>query len=120
MVMRLRIPAPRWFNDDHPEKEAHCSKFPISREYDPWFGIGESMDEAMDVCNGVTSGVVCPIRDKCLKFALTNNCSDGIWGGMYEHDRTALRRRDKKKDEAWKEEHWVWHAPTPLPESVAG
>lgn len=111
MVMILRIPAPRWHGDGDPEKEAHCYSFPVRRDYDPWFGIQDdkfsvdTQNEAMDICNGVSSGVVCPQRHECLIFALKNNNGDGIWGGMHEEDRTFMRRFQA-------EEEWAWHEPT--------
>jgi len=111
MVMHLRIPAPRWHGGGDPLKEAHCYSFPVSRAYDPWFGMVDGkfdiseQDEAMKICNGIDSGRVCPLRQECLVFSLKNNCGDGIWGGMHEEDRTQMRRFMKEKD-------WAWHEPT--------
>jgi hypothetical protein len=109
--MHLRIPSPRWHGGGDETKQAHCFSFPVSREYDPWFGIVNGkydvteQDEAMRICNGEDSGRVCPLRAECLRFALKNNCGDGIWGGMHEEDRTRLRRFTKEVD-------WEWHPPT--------
>lgn len=108
MVMILRIPAPRWHGGGDPDKAANCFSFPVRRDYDPWFGVGVEgdSDEALKICNGTDSGRVCPLRHECLIFALTNNESDGIWGGMYEDDRTILRRFTPRGD-------WKWHEPSP-------
>ena len=35
----------------------------------------------------------CPIRLKCLLYALMNNCAEGVWGGMSPEDRQAMRRK---------------------------
>lgn len=90
MVLHLRTNAPDW-------DKAKCHGYvsgphPVEPDdlpdYDPW-----SYDEAtaMDFCNGPDEP--CPIRHECLLFALTNNCAHGVWGGMSEVDRKALRKR---------------------------
>lgn len=35
----------------------------------------------------------CPIREDCLKYALDRNQQYGIWGGLGEQERRALRRK---------------------------
>jgi hypothetical protein len=84
MVLRLRIPPP----DDW--RDAKCRNTIVTGEYDPWF---DDMPEALDFCNGEADGVVCPAREGCLLFALTNNLKEGIWGGCSELTRRALRKR---------------------------
>lgn len=101
MVMILRTNQPEFA-----ARGANCVRTKVSREYDPWFGIGDSIDEAVKICNGTDSGIVCPVRHDCLIWALKNNEASGIYGGMYEDDRTRLRRFTKEKD-------WKWHPPTP-------
>lgn len=34
----------------------------------------------------------CPVRQECLEYALENNETHGIWGGLSESQRAALRR----------------------------
>jgi hypothetical protein len=83
MVLRLRIPPPgNW-------EEAKCRNVDVSVE-DPFF---DDQEEAIIFCNGTVDGVVCPIREGCLEFALTNNHREGVWGGMSELSRKALRKR---------------------------
>jgi hypothetical protein len=55
-------------------------------DYDPWFNDEPA---ALEFCNSPA----CDIRTECLIFALTNNCSTGVYGGMSELDRKALRKR---------------------------
>lgn len=102
MVLRLRIPPPgAW-------KDAKCRVVGVTRNYDPFY---DDMDEAMVFCNGEADGVVCPIREECLLFALTNNLSTGVWGGSSELTRRALRRRwpllGKVPRSEW---HWMTEA----------
>jgi hypothetical protein len=86
MVLRLRYPAPgNWQN-------AKCRKLDVSRQYDPFFNE-EEYDEAKAFCSGEADGIVCPIREECGLYALTNNCSIGVYGGMDEITRKAIRRK---------------------------
>jgi hypothetical protein len=83
MVLRLRIPPPdRW-------RDAKCLGVAWTGD-DPWF---EDMPEALEFCNGTADGVICPAREGCLLFALTNNLKEGVWGGASELTRKALRKR---------------------------
>ena len=106
--MVLRIPAPAWDGDGDPVKAGNCTRFPRPvPESDPWF---DDQDEAIQVCNGDSGGRICPLREGCLLFALVNNESHGIWGGMHEHDRVRVRRTVPR-------EEWGWQPPTPKPGS---
>ncbi|MCX4706398.1 WhiB family transcriptional regulator [Streptomyces sp. NBC_01373] len=67
------------------------------RDGDPdlFFPIGNSssapsliqVDRAKAVCRR------CPVRDKCLNWAIKADPVEGIWGGTTESERRALRRR---------------------------
>ena len=35
----------------------------------------------------------CPVIDACLRFALENWMTAGVWGGLTEDERRALKRR---------------------------
>lgn len=98
MVMRLREGQP-----DFEELGGKCLEFPVSPERDPWF---EEEDEAIQICNGWSDGVVCPARHECLIFSLINNEAYGVWGGMYSDDRATLRRFTPRED-------WEWRQPSP-------
>ena len=86
MVLRLRLSPPGQWRD------AKCSWIRADASYDPFFDP-DDMQEAMVFCNGDADGIICPIRDECLRYALTNNLKEGIWGGCSELTRRALRRR---------------------------
>ena len=60
------------------------------RDRDPgmFFPADErSTQEAKSVCRE------CPVRDHCLAYAVDNRITDGVWGGLSELERRALRRR---------------------------
>ena len=91
MVQHLRISAP-WL-----KQRGKCGQVEVTRQYDPFFGVEDEvetgdMDPAVSFCNGTDDGNVCPIRDECLLFALTNNEKTGVWGGCTPPTRKAIRK----------------------------
>lgn len=105
--MKLRTVSPRWFNEDNPDAEAKCIKFPATRLYDPWYGESDDPDsvdetaEAQRICNGTDDNRPCPLLKQCLEFAMSNNERYGVWGGMSPEERAHLRkeRRNRKDTE---------------------
>lgn len=69
----------------------------MCRDTDPdlFFPIGsgdggltlEQTQEAKAVCRR------CPVRQRCLEWALDTDLVEGIWGGTTEQERRAMRRR---------------------------
>ena len=65
-------------------------------DHDPelFFPIGDAgaartqLDEAKAVCAG------CPVRCLCLEWALLAEINYGVWGGMSETERLAVKRRN--------------------------
>ena len=62
-------------------------------------GRGESAEPARRVC------ARCPVREPCLDYALRHGITHGVWGGLAERDRRALRSRRvgavrRERDEA--------------------
>ena len=65
------------------------------RDEDPelFFPIGNTgpaisqIDEAKDVCR------ICPVVEPCLQWALDTGQDAGVWGGLSEDERRALKRR---------------------------
>ncbi|MEU1014349.1 WhiB family transcriptional regulator [Streptomyces sp. NPDC005900] len=47
---------------------------------------GSSVREAKDICR------MCEMRPACLEYALANDERFGVWGGLSEKERFALRR----------------------------
>ncbi|MFJ9777114.1 WhiB family transcriptional regulator [Kitasatospora sp. NPDC101157] len=67
----------------------------VCAEEDPelFFPIGNTgpallqIEEARSVCRR------CPVLEDCLTWALTTGEDAGVWGGMSEDERRALKRR---------------------------
>jgi WhiB family redox-sensing transcriptional regulator len=62
-------------------------------------GRGESAEPARRIC------ALCPVRQPCLDYALSHGIVHGIWGGLSERNRRALRTRHvgaarRERDEA--------------------
>jgi WhiB family redox-sensing transcriptional regulator len=65
----------------------------LREEPELFFPIGNTgpaliqIEEAKAVCNR------CSVIDACLRFAMENGMTAGVWGGLTEDERRALRRR---------------------------
>jgi WhiB family redox-sensing transcriptional regulator len=67
----------------------------VCGEEDPelFFPIGNSgpavlqTEEAKAVCRR------CPVMEACLQWALSSDQQHGVWGGMSEDERRAMKRR---------------------------
>lgn len=70
-------------HDVHWQARAACNEV----EPDSLFVQGAAQREARTVCQG------CPVRLECLADALDSRTEFGVWGGLTERERRALRRR---------------------------
>ena len=67
----------------------------ICRDTDPdvFFPVGTTgfalvqIDKAKGICDE------CPVKVPCLEYALETNQDSGIWGGLSEDERRAIRRQ---------------------------
>ena len=58
-----------------------------SSDPDALFVQGAAQNRVKTVC------MSCPVRTECLADSLDNRIEFGVWGGMTERERRALRRR---------------------------
>ena len=71
--------------------EASCVGLPD--DFFPERGTAQiSARDAKKICNGEIDGFVCPIRDKCLEYALERKERFGIWGGKSERERAKIAK----------------------------
>lgn len=74
----------------------------VCRDEDPelFFPVGNSgpalhqIAQAKIVCNR------CPVTNMCMKWALETGQDAGVWGGLSEEERRALKRDAKRKRRA--------------------
>ncbi|MDO4607380.1 MAG: WhiB family transcriptional regulator [Bowdeniella nasicola] len=65
----------------------------LTEDPELFFPIGNTgpaliqIEQAKAVCRQ------CEVMDTCLKWALANGQDSGVWGGMSEEERRALKRR---------------------------
>lgn len=70
----------------------------ICRDEDPelFFPVGNTgpalrqIEDAKSVCRR------CPVTEQCLSWALTTGQDSGVWGGLSEDERRALKRRQAR------------------------
>ncbi|MGP4085969.1 WhiB family transcriptional regulator [Streptomyces sp. KR55] len=69
----------------------------LHEDPDLFFPIGntgptlEQIDEAKAVCRR------CPVVEQCLDWAIQVGQVEGIWGGMTDSERRAVRRRQARQ-----------------------
>lgn len=69
----------------------------LDADPDLFFPVGttgpaqDQVDEAKRTC------LACPVRERCLAWALELDAASGIWGGTTEDERRALRRALARK-----------------------
>jgi hypothetical protein len=112
MVLRLRVQAPN--NWDGAKCHGQVQRLPGDDDvYDPFFPDEDKNPEqaerdAVDFCNGTIDHAPCVLRDGCLIFALTNNERFGVYGGMTELGRKALRKKWPWKGGKLPRPEWRW------------
>jgi WhiB family redox-sensing transcriptional regulator len=81
--------------DGHWTAAAACGTGKVAP--DELFVEGAAQRDARSVCEG------CVVRLRCLADALDSRADFGVWGGMTERERRALRRR-RPEVESWHDE----------------
>lgn len=66
----------------------------ICRDEDPelFFPIGNSGPALMQIEDAKSVCARCPVTDQCLSWALESGQDSGVWGGLGEDERRALKR----------------------------
>ncbi|MDX5571983.1 WhiB family transcriptional regulator [Streptomyces sp. ID01-9D] len=72
------------------------------REEDPdlFFPIGSTGPAVVQTAEAKTVCRSCPVQAACLEWALENGQDSGIWGGLSENERRALKRRSRRRAES--------------------
>lgn len=83
------------------------------RDEDPelFFPVGNTgpaitqIEEAKKVCNR------CNVKDDCLAWALESGQDAGVWGGLSEDERRALKRRAARNRARMQEQNLLNNSP---------
>jgi len=69
------------------------------REEDPelFFPIGSTGPAAVQAEVAKAVCAHCTVRDECLEWALTTGQDSGVWGGLAEEERRAIRRDRRRQ-----------------------
>jgi WhiB family redox-sensing transcriptional regulator len=70
----------------------------ICRDEDPelFFPVGTSGPAVLQIAEAKTVCPRCPVVSECLAHALGSGEDAGVWGGMSEDERRALKRRNAR------------------------
>ncbi|MET8174377.1 WhiB family transcriptional regulator [Streptomyces clavifer] len=68
------------------------------RNEDPdlFFPIGSTGPALVQTEDAKAVCATCPVREQCLEWALENGQDSGVWGGLGENERRALKRRARR------------------------
>ena len=73
----------------------HWTNRAICRDEDPelFFPVGTDGPALLQIMEAKTVCRRCPVVTECLTYAVEHGEDAGVWGGMSEDERRALRRR---------------------------
>lgn len=61
-----------------------------------FFPIGNTGPAIAQAAEAKAVCATCEVRETCLEWALENNQDSGVWGGLGEDERRALKRRSAR------------------------
>ncbi len=64
----------------------------IGEDPDLFFPIGSTGPAAAQVESAKAICTLCGVREECLEWALVTDQEAGVWGGLSEEERRALKR----------------------------
>jgi WhiB family redox-sensing transcriptional regulator len=77
----------------------HWSMNAACRDADPelFFPIGDSVIAELQEAIAMQLCAICPVRPRCLRWAMDHEVISGVWGGTTEAERQARRRGDSRR-----------------------
>ncbi|MEU0002150.1 WhiB family transcriptional regulator [Streptomyces microflavus] len=66
-------------------------------EPDLFFPIGTTGPALLQIMEAKTVCATCPVQPACLDWALSTDEQTGVWGGLSEDERRALKYRRARK-----------------------
>jgi WhiB family redox-sensing transcriptional regulator len=73
-------------------RQARC------KDEDPelFFPVGSTGGSNLQAALAKSICKLCPVRSECLEWALATGQDSGVWGGLSEEERRALRRARRR------------------------
>ncbi len=65
----------------------------LNEDPELFFPIGNTGPAVAQVAQAKAVCGRCPVQEVCLQWAIANNQDSGVWGGMSEEERRAMKRR---------------------------
>lgn len=75
----------------------------VCRGTDPdlFFPVGTTGNALVQIARAKDVCFECPVRIECLDYAIATNQDSGIWGGLDEEQRRAIRRQNAARQRAF-------------------
>ena len=95
-ILARRVPIPnRWPSIKLPEPPEFTMpptvlKYAECAGQDPDLFFPDDSQSSYDTARAKAICARCPVRDECLKWAIDNRQTHGIWGGLDESERTVV------------------------------
>jgi len=81
------------WDDDDWRQQANCRGISKEEMNEIFFYLADDeLDARKKLARAKTFCDRCPVREECLEFALTNNQTHGIWGGMNNNQRREIKQ----------------------------
>jgi len=65
----------------------------LSVDPELFFPVGNTGPAVEQIVRAIAVCSTCPVTEYCLQYALDTNQDSGVWGGLSEDERRALKRR---------------------------
>ena len=72
----------------------------LTQDPELFFSVGTSRPALKRVAEAKKVCAPCPVRLECLQWSVDIGAENGVWGGLGESERRALRRRIRLRDRA--------------------
>jgi WhiB family transcriptional regulator, redox-sensing transcriptional regulator len=95
-ILARRVPIPNRYPDIKLPEPPEFTMPPAVLKYaacageDPDLFFPDGPPASQNTAHAKAVCARCPVRDECLKWAIDNNQTHGIWGGLDENDRTVI------------------------------
>ncbi|MGI5401129.1 WhiB family transcriptional regulator [Streptomyces sp. CA-135486] len=69
----------------------------LEEDPDLFFPVGSTGPAMLQVAEAKSVCGRCPVREQCLQWAMELGQDFGVWGGLDENERRALKRRTARR-----------------------